>query len=431
MTFMPNLSELIKFKNGCQIKHTNSAGEQKLSSRNITVEAGVYQPLNPGDIIENLDVNENDNVTVEGMDHIGNMEYYSGRYFDWDVTFEPVEYHSLYRIHNPEGYAISATTSNGPIYYYYRCDHLGNNREVWPASYTWGSTTHAAATVQRTQYYPSGLPWHTNTGIGAGVQNRKYNGKEFVEMHGLDEYDSEARWYYPAIMRTTTMDPHCESYYDTSPYAWCGNNPVNAFDPDGRDVLIWYRNGDGGMNSFLYKGGKVNHTNSYVNKVVNALNHNIRNGGGKPSRTAVYDRNLIVSIYETDGKQSSGKGVAYWNPELGLSVDNGNVLSPATGLDHELDHAIQALLNPEQFKNDRNTNDRQYSNKEEKRVITGSELETAKSNGDIKKNQTTRKGYTGNAVVTNGETSTKVNQTKTNEHNKRKRENFHKAFSSE
>ena len=37
-----------------------------------------------------------------------------------------------------------------------------------------------------------------------GVQNKKYNGKEFIEAHGLDEYDSQARMYYPAIMRTTT-----------------------------------------------------------------------------------------------------------------------------------------------------------------------------------------------------------------------------------
>jgi RHS repeat-associated protein len=58
----------------------------------------------------------------------------------------------------------------------------------------------------------------------------EYNGKEFVEMHGLDENDSEARWYYPAIMRTTTMDPLAEKYFDISPYAWCGNNPVKFVD---------------------------------------------------------------------------------------------------------------------------------------------------------------------------------------------------------
>lgn len=54
-------------------------------------------------------------------------------------------------------------------------------------------------------------------------------------MHSLDEYDSEARWYYPALMCTTTMDPLCEKYYSISPYAWCMNNPVRLVDPDGRE----------------------------------------------------------------------------------------------------------------------------------------------------------------------------------------------------
>ncbi|MPM20913.1 hypothetical protein SDC9_67351 [bioreactor metagenome] len=172
------------------------------------------------------------------MDYIGNVEYQIYRYFDWDVTFEPAELKYIYRIHNPEGFATNATTTNGPIYSYYRKDHLGNNREVWRASYTWGSTTHPAATVQRTQYYPSGLPWKSNNGDNPGSQPYKYGGKEFVEMHGLDEYDSDARWYYPAIMRTTTMDPLAEKYYDISPYAWCANNPVRFVDPDGRRIYM-------------------------------------------------------------------------------------------------------------------------------------------------------------------------------------------------
>ena len=96
-----------------------------------------------------------------------------------------------------------------------------------------GGTTRPAATVQRTQYYPSRLPWKSNSGDNPGSQPYKYGGKEFVEMHGLDEYDSEARWYYPAIMRTTTPDPLAEMYYDISPYAWCANNPVKNVDPNG------------------------------------------------------------------------------------------------------------------------------------------------------------------------------------------------------
>ena len=61
-------------------------------------------------------------------------------------------------------------------------------------------------------------------------------------MHGLDEYDSKARWYYPAICRTTTMDPLAEKYYPTSPYAWCGNNPIRFVDPDGKDVYHYNHN---------------------------------------------------------------------------------------------------------------------------------------------------------------------------------------------
>ena len=49
--------------------------------------------------------------------------------------------------------------------------------------------------------------------------------------------DSQARMYYAPIMRTTTMDPLAENYYHISPYAWCGNNPVNMVDQDGR---AWY-----------------------------------------------------------------------------------------------------------------------------------------------------------------------------------------------
>ena len=172
------------------------------------------------------------------MDYIGNIEYQIYRYFDRDVTSEPAELKYIYRIHNPEGFATNATITYGPIYSYYRKDHLGNNREVWRASYKWGNTTHPAATVQRTEYYPSGLPWQSNSGDNPGSQPYKYGGKEFVEMHGLDEYDSEARWYYPAIMRTTTPDPLAEMYYDISPYAWCANNPVRFVDPDGR-FPVW------------------------------------------------------------------------------------------------------------------------------------------------------------------------------------------------
>lgn len=75
----------------------------------------VSTSLNPGQVIDYLDVNENDYVTVTGMDYIGNIEYKISRYFDYDVTFEPAELKYLHRIHNPEGFATNATTTNGPV----------------------------------------------------------------------------------------------------------------------------------------------------------------------------------------------------------------------------------------------------------------------------------------------------------------------------
>ena len=164
---------------------------------------------------------------------------------------------------------------------------------------------------RRTHYYPSGLPTTANTSSGAGVQHRKYNGKEFVQMHGLDEYDSEARWYYPAIMRTTTMDPLAEKYYSISPYAWCGNNPVNAFDPDGRD---WIMNKEvvNGVTIFSFTVNAVLYNNSSdknidLEKLAAGLTNQINSiyNINKGNMLATMDFNLRVvnsveDIKETD-----------------------------------------------------------------------------------------------------------------------------------
>ena len=131
-------------------------------------------------------------------------------------------------VHNPEGY-IRYYGPEEHYHFYYIKDHLGNVRETYIHP-----EVNYKECVERTQYYPSGLPWVERLSDSFTAHPWKYNGKEFVEMHGLDEYDSEARWYYPAICRTTTMDPLAEKYYATSPYAWCGNNPIRNVDRNGK-----------------------------------------------------------------------------------------------------------------------------------------------------------------------------------------------------
>ena len=68
------------------------------------------------------------------------------------------------------------------------------------------------------------------------TQPYKYIGKELDRTHGLDWYDHGARHYDPITGRWNTMDPMCEKYYGTSPYASCGDDPVNYTDITGDTI---------------------------------------------------------------------------------------------------------------------------------------------------------------------------------------------------
>ena len=61
----------------------------------------------------------------------------------------------------------------------------------------------------------------------------KFGGKELDLMHNLYYYDFHARMYDPLTQTFPTQDPLKEKYYSISPYAYCGNNPVNRVDPTG------------------------------------------------------------------------------------------------------------------------------------------------------------------------------------------------------
>ena len=108
-------------------------------------------------------------------------------------------------------------------YHYYLKDHQGNNRVVISSTGTVEETNH---------YYPFGGVFAATN----NVQSYKYNGKEFDSKNGLNWYDYGARHYDVALGRFVTVDPMAEKYYGMSPYAYCGNSPVNRIDPTG---MIW------------------------------------------------------------------------------------------------------------------------------------------------------------------------------------------------
>ena len=72
----------------------------------------------------------------------------------------------------------------------------------------------------------------------------------------------------------------------------------------------------------------------------------------------------------------------YWKSRQGIETTEGGRQSPATVLEHEFDHAVDNTKNHKIHDERRNQKDKQYDNKEERRVITGSERKTAKANGE-------------------------------------------------
>ncbi|MDD4991982.1 MAG: DUF6443 domain-containing protein [Paludibacter sp.] len=206
-----NLPDSIQFANGNQIINRYAADGRKLGTEYFTRVVSTVIPMDKDSV---CNWTYQSGVTNQsGTIYIGNIEY---------QTLNGSPYNLFYmKFKNPEGY------SNKFLMYYNRYDHLGNVREVWQA----GTSTNSA--YQRTQYYPSGLPWASNTSDYPGHQPYKYNNKEFVEMHGYDTYDYGARGYYPAADFIPTVDPLAELTPSISPYAYCKGNPVNMIDPTG------------------------------------------------------------------------------------------------------------------------------------------------------------------------------------------------------
>lgn len=231
-----NLPKLIQFKNGNQTHYTYSTSGQKLRTKHIISIVPTDQPIVGEDRIWNIPVDSIAKVIV--TDYVGNMVY------EKETTSSSLAKIKIYYEDGYNAYDPITSTTHKKDYYCYLKDYIGNNRDV----------VHPTTRIeQRTEYYPFGAPMAQKIG-SAGTQPYKYSGKELDLMHGLNYYDFHARHYDPLLMRFTTMDPLAEQMPWDSPYAYCGNNPINRVDKNGK---IWSNILGGGFGALVEYGSQV------------------------------------------------------------------------------------------------------------------------------------------------------------------------------
>ena len=299
------------------------------------------------------------------------------------------------------GYITFDYATRQPIYHYYLKDYLGNNRIT--VSLADGRIEEA------NHYYPfGGLMGDSRN---ATTQPYKYIGKELDRTHGLDWYDHGARHYDPITGRWNTMDKMCEKYYGISPYASCGDDPVNEVDPDGKDIYIVYTDKNGHDWAFRFSGfqGRKSITipnNQFVKDFMQAYLYNGKNGGGKNTIRAATNPKYKIYLRQSSASRnhydnSYNEKTVFWMPRKGLVTSNGGKQSAATVLEHEMSHAVSDSYNHKDFNDRSNTKDKQYDDKEERRVIRYEESETAKAN-----HESVRYDHKGEHYRTNSPTST-------------------------
>ena len=285
------------------------------------------------------------------------------------------------------GYA--SFNANGAVngWHYYIQDYMGNNRMVVNKNGT---------TEQVTHYYPyGGVIGDIST--NENVQKYKFEGKELDRTFGLDNYDIHARQYFAMMPSWDRIDRLAEKYYGFSPYSYCGGDPVNRIDSDGK--LIKFAEGS---------------SKEFIDKFYRAYSTLCMAGAGDIITKAMMDVSYTITIAEISNDDKRGSkynyktGNLYWAPEQGLSTEGDYILSPMEVLQHEFDHGVHDGTNHEEHvDSSMKDNKNPYDSKEEQRVITGSEQDTAKKLGKLREGQKTRTNHSGKLIVTEDVTSSR------------------------
>ena len=194
----------IQFTDGSVTEHVYASDGRRLRMRHLTAVEGLSVALK-----SRHELTESETLSKDSVDYMGNFQVIGNRVRRFDFA---------------DGYATYRQNVPAEVldFHFFVRGHQGSVTAVIGRE----------SAEQLTRYYPFG-GLMTQDCMGEGVSADKYTGKRLDRMHGLDWYDFGARQYDPVYGRFAGIDPLCEKYPHLSPYAYCGNDPVNFVDPTG------------------------------------------------------------------------------------------------------------------------------------------------------------------------------------------------------
>lgn len=203
-----------------------------------------------------------------------------------------------------------------------------------------------------------------NTNSNSEISRVEFD-KNTLSLNLFDENDNviKSLVFDPNEKKFLTMDPLAEKYYSISPYAYCGNNPVNAVDLRGDSITyvinstitnadgttsissnLYYYGQDAsgnfgfiGSNGSIYSGSDTN-----LNNLTAAVN-SLRIGGNAGNALVGNLINSTNTVQVVQGHNTADINGAFirWNPNSTTGGINtmGNENRPSyIGLGHEMAH---------------------------------------------------------------------------------------------